>query len=163
MYGLCFRWVAVWLTSLLEASLGAEKFELNFRLESGHKNAGDVRRVFDQFKKDEKTSAMFRSLSFHEKETFCGLQGADYVAHTTWLVENRQNVETEHLTDFPAKASIKDARQILGRKSPVFRGHLSGSILQEIKSNIIAYDAKRLEFGRTRHKPSSAQTKTGTA
>jgi hypothetical protein len=148
MYGLCFRYVAVWLPSIIEVSLGTNEFEINFIMEAGHKNAGDALRVFKQINKDAEKPTIFRSLTFEDKKSLYGLQGADYVAHTTWLVENEPNIETDHLTDFPKNGTVQDAQKILGRKSPVFRGAFVPDLLREIKANTMAWDAKRLEFGR---------------
>jgi Protein of unknown function (DUF3800) len=145
LYGLCFRYCATWLPSILEASLGTKDFEINFIMEAGHKNAGDALRVFNQIKNEADNPAIFKSLTFRNKESL-GLQGADYVAHATWLVESEPGVES-HLTDFPKDGDLSDAKRILGRK-PVFRGSISPDLLRQIKANTMAEDARRLEFGR---------------
>lgn len=153
MYGLCFRYCAEWLPTILEPSLGTKDFEINFIMEAGHKNAGDALRVFNQLKKD--NPAIFKSLTFHNKESL-GLQGADYVAHAAWLVESEPGVES-HLTDFPKDGDLSDAKRILGRK-PVFRGSISPDLLRQVKANTMAEDARRLEFGRRKPGPANDGT-----
>ena len=150
MYGLCFRYCAEWLPSILEPSLETRDFEINFIMEAGHKNAGDALRVFNQLKKD--NPAIFKSLTFRNKQSL-GLQGADYVAHAAWLVESEPGVES-HLTDFPKDGDLSDAKRILGRK-PVFRGSISPDLLRQVKANTMTEDARRLEFGRRKPVPAS--------
>jgi hypothetical protein len=54
------------------------------------------------------------------------------------------------LTEFPADGKLADAEKVLKRNGPIFRGALSPRILKEIKANKLAWEKKRLEFGRRR-------------
>jgi hypothetical protein len=144
MYGLCFRFCAVFITDLVQKTLKRSDLTMNFILESGAKNAGDAERVFNELKKEDAYKSMFKSITFGAKEDYFGLQGADYVSHTAFLAE-QGNPE---LTEFPAGGNMLDAKKLLSHKSPVFRCHIYPDLLKDIKRKMMGLDAKRMEFGK---------------
>jgi hypothetical protein len=144
MYALCFRFCAIYVADLIQKTFPSADLSLNFILESGAKNSGDAERIFKELKKEDAYKNIFNSIAFAGKEDHYALQGADYVSHTAFLAEQGE----PDLTDFPAGANVRDAVKILGRKSPVFRWHMYGDLLKDIKRRTMEFDAKRLEFGR---------------
>jgi uncharacterized protein DUF3800 len=153
MYGLCFRYVAVFVMDTAEKALRRKDLEFNFILESGHKNAGDASRVFNQMKIAPSRTQSMKSLFFRDKKSLYGLQGADLLSHTAYLMEREDEDEME-LTEMPAEGTLADAEKLVKRKGPLFRGVLGAALLQEIKSNTLAYDRHRIEFGKRRSRDS---------
>jgi hypothetical protein len=153
MYGLCFRYLSVFIMDTAEQALKRKDLEFDFIIESGHKNAGDALRVFNQMKNDLTRDQGMKSLTFQDKSLF-GLQGADLFSHTAYLMEQDDEEEME-LTELPSGGTLGDAEKIVKRKGPLFRGVLGPDLLREIKANKIAYDRERIEFGRRRQGPVS--------
>jgi hypothetical protein len=147
MYGLCFRYIAIFVMQMAEKTFIGENLEYDFVLESGHKNGGDAFRIFEQLKKDNGLSDKFKSVTFGDKKKFHGLQGADLVSHTTWLAERVNEAELD-LDDFPVEGNLLDAEKIQGRRGPTFRIVLTPQILREIKTSKFAWERERIEFGR---------------
>ena len=79
-----------------------------------------------------------------------GLQGADFVSHTTFLAEQDDDID---LTDFPAGGNLADARKLLRRKSPDFRCHIGPDLLKDWHQRMLDLEQRRLEFGKTRVNP----------
>jgi hypothetical protein len=149
MYGLCFRYLAAFIMDTAEQSLKRKDLEFDFIIESGHKNAGDALRVFNQMKYDLTRAAEMKSLIFSGKKSLYGLQGADLFSHTAYLAV-REDEEEMELTELPTGGTLIDARKLVKHKSPLFRGVLGPDLLKEIKANKIAYEQQRIEFGRRR-------------
>ncbi len=149
MYGLAFRYLAVFIMDTAEQSLGRKDLEFDFVIELGHKNAGDALRVFNQMKYDLTRTSEMRSLIFRDKKSLYGLQGADLFSHTAYLME-RDDEEKMELTELPTGGKLIDARRLVKRKSPLFRSVLGPELLKEIKANKIAYEQQRVEFGKQR-------------
>jgi hypothetical protein len=147
MYGLCFRYLAIFIMDTAEKALKRKDLEFDFVIEAGHKNAGDALRVFNQMKNDLTRDQCMRSLTFHDKTSFYGLQGADLFSHTAYLAEQHDEEQME-LAEMPADGTLADAEKIVRRKGPLFRGVLGPDLLSEIKANTIAYDRNRIEFGK---------------
>ena len=147
MYGVCFRYIVIFIKQMTEKTFVGENPEYDFVLEAGHKNAGDAARIFEQLKKDARTSIKLRSVTFGDKKEFYGLQGADLVSHTTWLAERADEEELD-LTKFPVDGNLFDAEKILKRKGPTFRIVLTPEILREIKASKFALERERIEFGK---------------
>jgi Protein of unknown function (DUF3800) len=142
MYGLCFRFCALYVSDLIKKTFKETDISMNFILESGARNAGDAERIFAELKRDESYRNIFESISFGGKDCF-GLQGADFVSHTTFVAEQGE----PELTEFPAQGNVFDAQKILGRKSPVFRWHIHPELLKDIKRKTLELEAKRIAFG----------------
>lgn len=149
MYGLCFRYLAVFIMDMAEQSLKRADLEFDFIIEAGHKNAGDALRVFNQMKCDLTRSQAMKSLVFREKKSLYGLQGADLFSHTAYLMERDDEDEME-LAELPTGGALLEAAKIVKHKSPLFRGVLGSDLLKEIKANKMAYERERIEFGRRR-------------
>ena len=64
---------------------------LHFVLESGHKNAGDALRIFNETKAELKAKGcdMFGDLLFADKDESDPLMMADFLAHTTFMMHER--------------------------------------------------------------------------
>jgi hypothetical protein len=152
MYGLCFRYCAILAADLVQRTLKRDDIVMNFILESGAKNAGDAQRIFGELKRDDVYKNLFCSIVFGGKEAFFGLQGADYVSHTTFVAEQ----DKPALTEFPEQANVRDAQKIVGHKSPTFRWHLHVDWLKDIKRKTMELDAKRIEFGQRKPKVRAA-------
>ena len=144
MYGLCFRYCAIQVTDLVKKTLKNKKITLNFILEEGAKNFGQAKKIFDELKREDVFKDVFGVIIPGGKKDFPGLQGADFVSHTTFLAEQ----DEPDLTDFPAGGNVDDARKILGQKSPAFRNYIDADLLKDWKQRVLDFDAKRIEFGR---------------
>jgi hypothetical protein len=157
MYGLCFRYCAMFVSQVVQRSLEGRDIRINFILESGHKNAGDAERVFHDLKRDEPYSSIFKSIAFGAKGDFYGLQGADMVSHTAFLAEQGE----PKLTEFPADGTVQIAKDLLKRKGPIFRCHLHPDELVRMKSLFLAADERRFRFGQRQiiqtHEPVAAE------
>src|SRR6185437_3304212 len=88
-YGLCFRYCISYIPLLAKQAFPDRDLQLNFVLESGHKNAGDVVRIYNKIKNKTKTDhpeereiiAMLGTLAFDDKKSYPGLQAADVNAY----------------------------------------------------------------------------------
>lgn len=155
MYGLCFRAVVVFVVDTLAKSLKTDDIEVNFVLESGHKNAGDAVRIFAQMKNDKSGRPVkLGTLSLEGKKKFYGLQGADLVSHTFYLAEHGDEEDMD-LTPTPESGTVADAEKALKRKGPIFRSVLGPEQLKHIKDSKFAYERERIEFGKRRNKQAS--------
>jgi hypothetical protein len=65
--------------------------------------------------------------------------------HTPWKREDEREME---LTEFPEGGKMADAEKILIRNGPIFRGVLSPGFPKGIKANKLAWEKKRIEFGK---------------
>lgn len=90
-YGLCFRH-CMYFASRYAVDVGDE---VNFVLESGHKNSGDAVRVFEDFKyrMDGAHRGFIGVISFDGKESCAPLGAADMFAHNVFKMEDRGDVE----------------------------------------------------------------------
>jgi hypothetical protein len=154
MYGLCFRYLADFITNMAARTFEGEDVENSFILESGHKNAGDAIRIFNQLKNGADNPGIFRSIIFEGKKNQYGVQGADLVSHTTFLAEREDESELD-LTEFPEGGNLADAQNLLKRNGPIFRGVLSPEALRMIKASKLAWEKERIEFGRRKSLPSA--------
>jgi hypothetical protein len=154
MYGLCFRYCVLFIIDLLRRTFGSD-IAINFILEAGAKNAGDAERIFYQLKKEDGYKNILKSISFDGKDGHYGLQGADFVSHTTFLAEQGE----PDLTAFPAQGNLDDSRKILKHRSPAFRCQIEADYLKDTKRKILDYDAKRIAFGQ-RKRAAPAQDRT---
>jgi hypothetical protein len=143
MYGMCFRYCAILVADLLKKTLDKPDLTINFILEEGAKNFGQAKKIFGELKAEDAFKNTFGAINPGEKIKFPGLQGADFVSHTTFLAEQ----DTPDLTDFPAGANVEDARKIIGHRSPAFRCHIGPEVLADWKQRMLDIDAERIAFG----------------
>lgn len=86
-YGLCFRQCLIFF--VLEGVKREHRGKLpklNFVLESGHANAGDAVRIFDEVKKELKSidCDLLGEISFADKDESDPLMMADFISHSTY-------------------------------------------------------------------------------
>ena len=92
-YGFCFRNCMVHLAFEAERRLGHhkkwEETKLHFVLESGHKNAGDALRVFNEMKGDFEAQGinLLGTISFMSKKESIELMVGDFLAYTAWKMD----------------------------------------------------------------------------
>ena len=90
-YGLCFRNCLLFFAlEGIKRTLRGRYPTLHFVLESGHKNAGDALRIFNETKAELKASGcdMLGDLRFAEKNESDPLMMADFLAHSTFMMHN---------------------------------------------------------------------------
>jgi Protein of unknown function (DUF3800) len=144
MYGMCFRYCTIFVSDLVKKTYEEKELTLNFVLEQGAKNYGQAETIFRQMKTENPTLGQ---MSAEPKTKFPGLQGADYVSHTTYVAELGGAPE---LTDFPIGGDVGEAKKILGRKSPSFRCHITSGILKDWRKRMFDIEAARIEYGRAK-------------
>jgi hypothetical protein len=93
-YGLCFRSLLHFIPQMERIS-GAHC--INFILESGHKNAGDAFRIFEEIQEDRNIPwrDILGSFTVGLKQKSPALQAADYLAYLSYL-EVREDIENGH-------------------------------------------------------------------
>jgi len=108
-YGLCFRQCLFFFVLEGEKRQYKKRFpKLHFVLESGHPNAGDALRIFNEVKKDLQRvdCDMLGDIIFSDKDQCDPLMMADFLAHSTFTSEVR----------------VRDGQPGLIRDRPVPRG-----------------------------------------
>jgi len=145
MYGLCFRYCALHVAQVVQKTFAKKDLTLNFVLEDGAKNFGQAKKIFEELKKEDAFKHIFGEMMSGGKKKYPGLQGADFVSHTTFLAEQDQDMD---LTDFPAEGNLGDARKLLRRKSPDFRCHIGSELLKDWRQRMLTMEKQRLEFWR---------------
>jgi hypothetical protein len=91
-YGLCFRnCLLFFVLEALKRTHRGRYPTLNFVLESGHKNAGDALRVFNETKAEleAKGCDMLGDITFSDKDKCDPLMISDFLAHSTFMMEER--------------------------------------------------------------------------
>jgi hypothetical protein len=139
-YGLCFRYCLSLIPGFAKDAFGDRELNINFVLESGHKNAGDALRIFDKVKKQPFASVeeqaiveMLGTISFDDKKTFPGLQAADVNAYSAFQHHTREPLE---LITLNPETSMQDAKAI--QKVPIFNLELREPELKLFKQFILA-------------------------
>ena len=121
-YGFCFRGCLTHLLQLVQSSDNT----LNIVMESGHRNSGDARRIFDQVKARGLKPGfenLLGTLAFTEKKD-CRLLGiADFLAYTTFMGDR----------------FIRD-----GKMQPVAEGQRANVVSLQITSEQLAAARRRL-------------------
>lgn len=135
-YGLCFRLCMMFLPEMIKHIVGDKEVTLHIVMESGHKNAGDVVRIFDLFKKQASPefARMAGTLTFADKKECYGIQAADSLAFSAFRVEQKDNVPVVPFTF--KDDSWDDLKKYAKGPRPCFR--LSGTphILRELRDNL---------------------------
>ncbi len=142
MYGLAFRICLSHLPDMIARSVGLDGLQINFIMESGHKNAGDADRILSDLRRlgDPTLSPYVGTLSFAEKKQFPGLQAADMLAFSTYRLEQDG---IDFIPSSP-EATIQEAARIVGRRSPAFRLPVEPELLSALRTNLIAFRRSRL-------------------
>jgi hypothetical protein len=151
MYGICFRRSLSLICNSALDYLGRDDLQFHFVLEEGHKNAGDAVRIFNEIKNGPHSiSRTLQTISFGDKSSFPGLQGADINAYMAFQMEQAGPI----FNDGPEIPSLKAAKRQIQGRSPVFRDHLTAEMMQEARDYIVDEAIARRTFG---------QQKTGAA
>lgn len=118
-YGLCLRsCLSVFAASQYAVNpLGS----VNYVLELGHHNAGDARRVFDEFKKERESTwgKSLGTISFGAKKDVPALQAADFIAYWAYKTEcdilagDLEEGESSWIEDLLVELEISVARHII--------------------------------------------------
>jgi Protein of unknown function (DUF3800) len=91
-YGLCFReCLLLFIREGLERRHRKKFPELHVVLESGHRNAGDAIRIFEEIKADLEGNGcdMLKSIKLAEKDECDPLMMSDFLAHSEWIMETK--------------------------------------------------------------------------
>jgi hypothetical protein len=152
-YGLCFRHCLSLVPMMAKDAFKGRDLDISFVLESGHKNAGDARRIFDRVKTqglknpDEiKIVEMLKTLTFEDKGQRPGLQVADINAYSAYQHESGAKVLEIGTIEDPIHA-VAEGKRI--QKVPVFRLELREVELLTYKRFVLDEIAER----RARHVP----------
>jgi len=89
-YGLCFRMALYhFMTVVAKRRLRGRFPELHLVLESGHVNAGDAKRIFDEVKKEFSDAGcdMLKTIVEGKKDKCGQLMMADFIAHSTFMIQ----------------------------------------------------------------------------
>lgn len=130
-YGLSFRFCLSWLPDMTYQALRRKDVEFDFILEAGHRNAGDVKRIFDQVKTTErKLGRPFRTLKFAAKVQHPGLQAADAIAYQAFNGEMRENFP---VIDRPSQSTFAHDRAATRSRSPIYRLQVGEHELQQFR------------------------------
>ena len=106
-YGLCFRQCLLFFCfESIKVASGEVCPKLHFVLESGHENAGDALRIFNETKKELQAANcdMLGDLIFAGKDECDRLMMADFLAHVSFMIGNMGGRAPDHWrppTDIP--------------------------------------------------------------
>jgi len=138
-YGLCFRYCLSLIPGFAKDAFGDRALNINFVLESGHKNAGDALRIFNKVKhqrlvaeEEQKIVEMLGTIAFDDKKKFPGLQAADVNAYSAFQHHTREPLE---LVTLNPETSMQDAKRI--QKVPIFNLELREAELKLFKQFIL--------------------------
>lgn len=93
-YGLCFRQCLLFFILEGLKRIHRDQYpKLHFVLESGHKNAGDALRIFNEVKKELQGNDcdMLGDLVFADKDQCDPLMMADFLAHTAFMMDGKSD------------------------------------------------------------------------
>jgi hypothetical protein len=147
-YGLCFRYCLSVIPGMAKDAFGDRELDINFMLESGHKNAGDAERIFNLVKKkgashpeEKEIVKMLGVIAFGDKVKFPGLQIADVNAYSAFQHETVSPLETITLKP---ETSMADAKKI--QKVPIFRLEVGETELSMFKKFILDEIQERQDY-----------------
>lgn len=155
-YGVCVRFLMSFMDTMLTEHFG-DDFRVNMLLEDGDKSigAGDAHRVFKQLKTlIPECDRHFGTLAFDKKDRFPGLQAADATVSPAHRLERDGEPA---LTPFLDGETLEDGRREKGNAAPVYRLKIDGTILKEMRENVVAWKELRRAYwrdGATRRPPS---------
>jgi hypothetical protein len=139
-YGMCIRYALSVIPMIASEKFGDRNPIVNLVLESGHRNAGDVVRIFHQFKKDETPlhNKILGTLSFAYKKECYGIQAADALAYGGYRLEKRGNMQLANHKIGSMWAGAKAIADAQGRYSkPNFRLRFEDEQLIELKVKLL--------------------------
>jgi hypothetical protein len=146
-YGLCFRHCLSHVPMMAKQAFKGRELDINFVLESGHKNAGDALRIFERVKKQGLTNPneieiveMLKTLTFEDKARYPGLQVADINAYNAYQHESGAKVLELGTIEDPINA-VAEGKRI--QKVPVFRLELREFELLTYKRFVLDEIAER--------------------
>lgn len=133
-YGICFRYALSNVLSFLRGHHG-EEHEIDVMMESGAKNGGAAKTIFDQIKKygDDFTNAALRSSSIGDKKKFVGLQAADLIAYPAYKLETAFSVMT-------LDGAPDDVELVKTVRCPMVRASITAGVLEEHKNDLLILD-----------------------
>jgi hypothetical protein len=149
-YGLCFRLMVIFIVRKAAEEERRDDLCINFVLESGAKNAGDARRIFNLFKKEAPQRDMLGTLSFGNKKDFPGLQAADSIASPVFQFEKKPPDKPIYFPENVADEALALGRKRVDGKTPVYRLEATEKILSELRSSIDDTIEARRQFGQRR-------------
>lgn len=159
-YGLCFRYCLSLIPGFAKDAFKGRDLDINFVLESGHKNAGDAERIFNRVKKQGLTNPaeieivkMLNVLSFADKAKFPGLQVADVNAYSAY--QHESGARPLEVTTLNPETSMEDAKKL--QKVPIFRLELRKEELKMFKQFILD-EIKEKKARRKNASPSSTSS-----
>jgi hypothetical protein len=140
-YALCFRSFLYFLPAIKSGAMA-----VNFVLESGHHNAGDALRVFNEIKKDRTVPwrDSIGSLSFGAKQDSCALQAADLLAYCSFQDE-RYLAEGDSPNDMKLADGI-DTELVYGCGLTIIEHRIQPEDLKTLRQNFLR-KRKRPVFG----------------
>ncbi len=142
-YGLCFRQCLLFFILEGEKRKYKNKYpKLHFILESGHQNAGDAIRIFNEVNEDLKKldCDMLGYLTFADKDKCDPLMMADFIAHTTFTSTVRASKGRPSLKPNPVPPN----------QTGITHLKFSPGGLADVKAQLVA------KFGPTRPKSSAS-------
>ena len=115
---------------------------MNFVLEAGHKNAGDVVRVYNDLKADPNYPAReaLGFLSFGTKQEVPGLQAADALAYWFYRAEIENLKKDDEYFDV---SELEEELYEMGM--PVFGSVITPKYLMNLRTNFLRKRKKRIE------------------
>jgi hypothetical protein len=147
-YGVCFRFILALLPDLLSRSFGRDDLVVNIIMESGDKSigAGDAQRVLAQIKREvPEIGRHLGTLTIGDKRRHPGLQAADAIAYNAFREEG--SVAGPDLAEFVDQGTLRDAKDIVDAKCPIFRCHATPEVLRSMRQGLEDWKAARREFG----------------
>lgn len=139
-YGLCFRYCLSLIPGFAKDAFKGRELDINFVLESGHKNAGDAERIFNRVKEQGLTNPaeveivkMLNVISFADKARFPGLQVADVNAYSAY--QHESGARPLEVTTLAPETCMADAKKL--QKVPIFRLELHEDELKLFKKFIL--------------------------
>ncbi|MDB5481922.1 MAG: hypothetical protein JWO83_2975 [Caulobacteraceae bacterium] len=151
-YGLCFRFLLGWMARNLRRFIDDPKAILHIVLESGHKNAGDINRIFAGFTNIDETDweSTIKSVTFVVKGASPGIEVADIMAY--WMFSHTRAPHPDLVEAFEtqetAKFDLKQAKAESSLGCPIFRLDVSAKAIQDLRASIDEREQKRLHHGR---------------
>jgi hypothetical protein len=135
-YGICYRLSLCFVVEMLERTFGTKEFEVNFVLEENQWFA-DALRIFCQIQKY--VPEIGKHLGYcipGKKKKIFGLQSADAVSYAAY----RHEAIGDHsdLLLYEPDWHLKEAKQMVRSKSPVFRADAKADILRDLKEGKVA-------------------------
>jgi hypothetical protein len=156
-YGLCFRACLLHqVTEAMHRLSHLKKFDevrLNIVAESGHKNAGDAIRIFNDVMAELKRygSNMLSGITFEDKDSCAPLMVADFLAHSTFMRDDKGLMPPDISPDF----------SIVREKTGLTHAAFDADSLALQRALLIKNLEARRAYGARRHAPKKADATLG--